>query len=184
MPELARENLSTRSLYNNASPLVTGSLPPFAEIRSIRVAEGRFYDWGDNAQGRRVAFLGSNIKKQLFSTRPAVGESIYINNLPYTVIGIMESKDQNSSYDGWDVDKVFVPFSAMLRDFPNKPPQLSTSVDHLLVAPKSLEAHETCKWQVRRALGRIHNFDLETRKPLPSGTRSRRPRDFRRSWTA
>jgi putative ABC transport system permease protein len=167
LPELERENLSTRSLYNNASPLVTGSLPPFAEVRSIRVAEGRFYDWGDNAQGRRVAFLGSNIKKQLFSTRPAVGESIYINNLPYTVIGIMESKDQNSCYDGWDVDKIFIPFSAMLRDFPNKPPLLSTSVDHLLVAPKSLEEHETCKWQVRRALGRIHNFDPRDKEAAP-----------------
>jgi putative ABC transport system permease protein len=114
-----------------------------------------------------VAFLGSNIKKQLFSTRPAVGESIYLNNLPYTVIGIMQSKDQNSSYDGWDVDKIFIPFSAMLRDFPSKPPLLSTSVDHLLVAPKSLEAHETCKWQVRRALGRIHNFDPRDKEAAP-----------------
>jgi len=159
LPELERENLSTRSLYNNASPLVTGSLPPFAEVRSVRVAEGRFYGWGDNAEGRRVAFLGSNIKKQLFSTRPAVGETIYINNLPYTVIGVMESKDQNSCYDGWDVDKVFVPFNAMLRDFPTKPPLLADSLDHLLVSPKSLEQHETCKWQVRRALARLHNFD-------------------------
>jgi putative ABC transport system permease protein len=167
LPELSRDSLSTRSLYNNASPEVTGSLPPFAEIRSIRVADGRFYDWGDNAQGRRVAFLGSNIKKQLFSTRAAVGESVYINNLPYTVIGVMESKDQNSCYDGWDVDKVFIPFNAMLRDFPNKPPLLSTSLDHLLVAPKSLEEHETCKWQVRRALGRIHSFDPRDKEAAP-----------------
>jgi putative ABC transport system permease protein len=167
LPELERENLSTRSLYNNASPLVTGSLPPFAEVRSVRVAEGRFYGWGDNAEGRRVAFLGSNIKKQLFSTRPAVGETIYINNLPYTVIGVMESKDQNSCYDGWDVDKVFVPFNAMLRDFPTKPPLLADSLDHLLVSPKSLEQHETCKWQVRRALARLHNFDPRDKEAAP-----------------
>jgi putative ABC transport system permease protein len=167
LPELERSGLSVRSLYNNASPLVTASHPPFAEIRSIRVAEGRFYNWGDNAQGRRVAFLGSNIKKQLFSTRPALGESIYISNLPYVVIGIMESKDQNSCYDGWDVDKIFVPFKAMLRDFPNKPPLLSTSVDQLLVAPQSLETHEACKWQVRRALGRIHNFDPRDKEAAP-----------------
>jgi len=79
----------------------------------------------------------------------------------------MESKDQNSCYDGWDVDKVFVPFTAMLRDFPNKPPLLSTSVDYLLVAPKSLEKHETCKWQVSRALGRIHNFDPRDKEAAP-----------------
>ena len=167
LPELSRGSLSIRSLYNNASPEVTGSLPPFAEIRSIRVSEGRFYDWGDNTQARRVAFLGSNIKKQLFATRGAVGETIWINNLPYTVIGVMESKDQNSCYDGWDVDKVFIPFGAMRRDFPNKPPQLPTSLDHLLVAPKSLAEHETCKRQVQRALGRIHNFDPRDKEAAP-----------------
>jgi putative ABC transport system permease protein len=167
LPELERSNLVVRSLYNNGSPTVTGSFPPFAEIRSIGVEEGRFYDWGDEEQGRRVAFLGSNIKKQLFATRPALGASIFINDLPFTVIGTMSSKDQNSSYDGWDVDKVFVPFSAMLRDFPNKPPQTANSIDHLLVTPRSLEEHEACKAQVRRALGRIHNFDPLDKEAAP-----------------
>ncbi len=167
LPELGRGNLTVRSLYNNGAPLVTGSLPPFAEIRSIKVEAGRFYDWGDEQQARHVAFLGSNIKKQLFATRSALGENILINDIPFTVIGVMASKDQNSSYDGWDVDKVFIPFSTMMRDFPPKPPLLSTSIDHLLVVPKSLEEHETCKWQVRRALGRLHNFDPLDKEAAP-----------------
>ena len=108
--------------------------------------EGRFYDWGDEEAGRRVAFLGSNIKKQLFSSRAAIGETIVLNDIPYTVIGVMAAKDQNSSYDGWDVDKIFVPFSAMLHDFPSKPPLLPTNIDQLLVAPKSLPEHEDCKF--------------------------------------
>ncbi|MFH1516852.1 MAG: ABC transporter permease, partial [Pseudomonadota bacterium] len=51
------------------------------------------------------------------------------------------------------------PFSTMLRDFPNKPPANPRSVDRLIVTPKSYEQHEACQWQVRRALGRLHNFD-------------------------
>jgi putative ABC transport system permease protein len=167
LPELERSGTNVRSLYNNASPRVTGSYPPFAEIRSISVGTGRFYDWGDEEAGRRVAFLGSNIKKQLFSSRSAVGETIILNDIPYTVIGVMTAKDQNSSYDGWDVDKIFVPFSAMLHDFPNKPPLLATDVDHLLVAPKSLPEHEACKWQVKRALGRLHRFDPLDKEAAP-----------------
>jgi len=168
LPELERGGgLVVRSLYNNGSPLVTGSYPPFAEIRSISVETGRFYDWGDEQQARRVAFLGTNIKKQLFATRPAVGETINIGEIPFTVIGVMSSKDQNSCYDGWDVDKVFIPFSTMLRDFPNKPPATARSIDHMLVAPKSLEDHEACKWQVKRALGRIHNFDPNDKEAAP-----------------
>ncbi len=167
LPELERDSLKVRSLYNNASPTVTGSFPPFAEVRSVKVERGRFYDWGDEAAGRRVAFLGSNIKKQLFASRPAVGETIMLNDIPYTVIGVMAAKDQNSSYDGWDVDKIFVPFSAMLNDFPSAPPALPTALDHLLVVPQSLQEHEACKYQVKRALGRLHNFDPRDKEASP-----------------
>ncbi len=167
LPELSRSGIQVRSLYNNATPHVAGSYPPFADIRSINVDVGRFYDWGDEQAGRRVAFLGSNIKKQLFSTRPAVGETVMLDDIPYTVIGVMAAKDQNSSYDGWDVDKIFVPFSAMLHDFPAKPPLLATDIDHFLVAPQSLEDHEACKSQVKRALGRLHRFDPTDKEATP-----------------
>ena len=167
LPELERSGTQVRSLYNNATPTVTGSYPPFAEIRSISVEVGRFYDWGDEEVGRRVAFLGSNIKKQLFSSRPAVGETIILDDIPYTVVGVMATKDQNSSYDGWDVDKVFVPFSAMMADFPPKPPALATDLDQLLVTPKSLGEHQACKWQVKRTLGRLHRFDPLDKEATP-----------------
>lgn len=152
-------NASVRSLYNSGTLLITGSLPPFAEIRSLTVGEGRFYNWDDQAEGRRVAFIGTEVKKQLFASRPALGETILIGGYPYTIIGIMRKKDQDSSYDGFDVSKLFIPFSSMIRDFPNKPPLAPRSIDQLLVTPRSLEQHEECKWQVRRALARIHNFD-------------------------
>jgi putative ABC transport system permease protein len=167
VPELGRSGLTVRSLYNNGSPLVVGSLPPFATVRAIVVGEGRFYNWDDQTHGRRVAFLGTNVKKQLFATREAVGETVHINGMPYTVIGVLESKEQNNSYDGWDVDKVFIPFSAMMRDFPLKPPSTPYEIDHLIVTPKSLAEHETCKHQVRRALGRIHGFDPLDKEAAP-----------------
>jgi putative ABC transport system permease protein len=47
----------------------------------------------------------------------------------------------------------------MKRDFPNKPPAVEHSVDRLLVAPWSLETHPDCVRQIRRTLGRLHNFD-------------------------
>jgi putative ABC transport system permease protein len=158
LPELGT-NVLVRSLYNNGSISVVGSLPPFAEIRTIPVAEGRFYNWDDQAEGRRVAVLGSDVKKQLFATRSPLGESIHIGDFPYTVIGVMKPKDQDSSYDGFDVTKIFIPFSAMRRDFPNKPPEVPHSIDRLLVTPKSYEDHEACKWEVRQALARLHSFD-------------------------
>jgi putative ABC transport system permease protein len=159
MPELGRGDVPVRSSYNNAALLVTGSLPPFAEIRSISVAEGRYPNWDDEAKARRVALLGSDAKKQLFGSRPALGETVRVGEFPYTVVGVMRQKEQDDSYDGRDISKVFVPFSTILRDLPNKPPARPDSVDRLLVTPASLEQHEACKGEIRRALARLHQFD-------------------------
>jgi putative ABC transport system permease protein len=158
MPELGN-GAPVHSSFNSASLLVTGALPPFAEIRTIPVSEGRFYNWEDQAEARRVAFLGSDAKKQLFGTRTALGQTITLGAIPYTVIGVMQEKEQDSSYDGRDINKVFVPFSSVLRDFPNRPPATARSIDRMLVVPKSVEQHEACKWQVRRALARYHGYD-------------------------
>src|SRR5712691_1117382 len=158
MPELGN-NVQVHSLFNSGDIQTVGALPPFTEIRSITVAQGRFYNDEDNAQARNVEFLGSDTKKQLFADREALGSTTWLNGIPYTVIGVMKSKDQNSSYDGFDTRKIFIPFNSMRRDFPNKPPAAEHSVDRILVAPWSLETHPDCVRQVRRALGRLHSFD-------------------------
>ena len=164
LPELGQDNVPVRSAYNNGSLLVTGSLPGFEDLRSIPIGEGRFYNDADQAEGRRVAFLGSDAKKQLFAERPAIGETVHIRQYPYKVIGVMQRKEQDSSYDGRDISKVFIPFSAIIRDFPNKPPALPHSIDRMLVSPKSVEEHDACKAQLRRALARLHDFDPKDRE--------------------
>src|SRR5205823_12723390 len=134
IPELEKEDVRTHSNYNNAAFLVTGSYPEFGDIRSISVRSSRFYIWQYQNVGRRVAFLGTDAAKQLFPEgRNPIGENVYLNDMPFLVIGVMAKKKQDSSYDGWDVNKVFVPFSAMRRDFPNKRPGTAHTFDMLLV---------------------------------------------------
>jgi putative ABC transport system permease protein len=158
MPELGND-VKVHSAFNSGDISTVGSLPPFTIIRSITVDQGRFYNDQDNEEGRRVAFLGTETKKQLFADREALGQTIQLNGIPYSVIGVMKAKDQNSSYDGFDTRKIFIPFNAMKRDFPNKPPSVEHTVDRILVAPNSLETHRDCVKQVRRTLARLHDFD-------------------------
>ena len=168
IPELEQETVRTHSNYNNAAFLVTGSYPEFGDIRSLTVGSGRFYDWNDEKEERRVAFIGSDAAKQLFPEgRNPLGENVYLNDIPYLVIGVMQKKKQDSSYDGWDVNKIFVPFSAMRRDFPDKPPGTDRTFDQLLVTPKSVQQHEACKRQVRVALAKMHNYDPADKEACP-----------------
>ncbi len=167
IPELEQDTVRTHTNFNNAAFTVTGSYPQFGYIRSLDVGAGRFYDWDDMREARRVAFLGSDAAKQLFPGRNPVGDTIYLNDFPYTVIGVMAKKKQDSSYDGWDVNKVFVPFAAMRRDFPDKPPGTNSTFDQLLVTPKSVEQHEACKHEVRAALARMHRYDPHDKEACP-----------------
>jgi putative ABC transport system permease protein len=167
LPELEQNTVLTHSAYNNAAFLVTGSYPEFGEVRSLTVGRGRFYNWDDETQNRRVAFLGSDAAKQLFPGRDGVGQTIYLDEIPFEVIGIMEKKKQDSSYDGWDVNKIFIPFSEMIREFPNKPPAAPDTLDQLIVTPKSVEQHEACKHEIRAALGHLHDFDPNDKEAAP-----------------
>jgi putative ABC transport system permease protein len=167
IPELEQEDVQIHSNYNNAAFLVTGSMPEFQYIRSLGVGQGRFYNLDDQREGRRVAFLGSEAAKQLFPGRNPIGENIYLNSFPFVVIGVMAQKKQDSAYDGWDTNKIFVPFATMRRDFPDKPPGTPVTFDQLLVSPKSVEQHEDCKREVRAALGRMHHFDPNDKEACP-----------------
>ena len=168
IPELEQEDVRTHSNYNNAAFLITGSYPEFGYIRSLSVGSGRFYNWDDQREGRRVVFLGSDAAKQLFPEgRNPLGENVYLNDIPFLVIGVMASKKQDSSYDGWDVNKIFLPFAAMRRDFPDKAPGTPWTFDQLLVTPKSIQQHEACKGEVRAALGKMHNYDPTDKEACP-----------------
>ena len=82
IPELEQNDVRAHSNFNNAAFTVTGSHPPFGYIRSLDVGLGRFYNWDDQKEARRVAFLGSDAAKQLFPGRDPVGEDVYLNAFP------------------------------------------------------------------------------------------------------
>lgn len=166
LPELGQGSVRITSSYNSGSFEVAGSSPPFQEVRSTDPGMGRFYNWDDYQHARKVVFLGTEVKKQLFGSRNPIGETLMIRNTPFQVIGVMKQKDQDSSYDGFDVNKIFIPYTVMQREFPNKPPDTMHTLDRLLVTPRSVRQHEACKNEVAKVLARIHNFDPNDKEAL------------------
>ena len=56
-------------------------------------------------------FLGGRLKEQLFSGRPAVGETVQVSGVRFTVIGVMARKIQLSNYFSSDDDSSWIPYS-------------------------------------------------------------------------
>ena len=89
-----------------------GVYPEYGEMRNEVPSEGRWISPEDIAERRRVAFLGARIKKKLFSGTPAVGETVRINGVRFTVIGTMDMKFADSCYFNCDDESVFIPYTA------------------------------------------------------------------------
>jgi len=131
-PEIERY-LGIKSAYNAASANVAGIEPPYQEIRTIELDRGRLFNWEDERQVRRVAIIGWDLSRQLFGERDPLGETVRIREKPYAVVGRIRRKEQDSNYSGPDNRKMFVPFSAMRRDFPlGAGPDV---ISRLIVAP-------------------------------------------------
>jgi putative ABC transport system permease protein len=90
---------------------VRGVCPEYGEMRNEVPAEGRWLDRTDELERRRVIFLGGRIKEQLFSGRPAVGETITVGGVRFTVIGVMARKIQLSNYFSSDDESAWIPYS-------------------------------------------------------------------------
>ncbi len=143
-----------------------GVEPDYGDMRNIPVDRGRFLVSVDDAQGLRVAVLGDNVRKQLFGERPVqLGTFVTVHGLPYRIVGLSPPKNQNSSYNGLDSDKIFVPYSAMVRDFPPADPNFHPGlVSDIIYVPASLDLWKPARDQVMRVLARNHRFD-----PLDGG---------------
>jgi putative ABC transport system permease protein len=161
-PELDR-TVSQVSQFNSSARRVHGIWPAYQDFRSLKVAEGRLMNDDDENEARRVVILGWNAARQLFPGQPPIGASVEIARYPYTVIGVLEEKKQNSNYSGPDNDKIYVPYSAMARDFP-PPPAKGQIIDKgylsdIVLEVADPEEHDEAVLQVRRLLGRMHHFE-------------------------
>jgi putative ABC transport system permease protein len=89
---------------------VSGVSPEFGSMRNlIPQMGGRFVNPTDMEKQRRMAFVGDKLATDIFGTSPAVGKTILINQSPFTIIGVLVKKDQDSSYSGPDAGKMWMP---------------------------------------------------------------------------
>lgn len=181
-PEIQRGGVMVKSRYNAAALTVHGIEPQYQQIRTIDVERGRVFRFTDEEQARRVAIIGADATEQLFGDRDSIGETVHLNGLPYAVIGRIRHKEQDSNYSGPDNDKVFVPFSAMARDFP-RTDVAGHVVSNLIVAPHQWVVDDLSDvldsrtgriadidWplarEIRRVLGPYHRFDPDDRNAV------------------
>jgi putative ABC transport system permease protein len=95
-----------------ANTAIRGVYPEYGDIRNEIPSEGRWLNGEDFLERRRVVFLGGKLRRQLFSGRPAVGETVLIRGVRFTVVGTMDTKIQMSNYFTSDDESCWIPYTA------------------------------------------------------------------------
>lgn len=94
----------------NWTTTVQGITPDYMAIRSLTVGSGSFISQRDLDSRNRVAILGATVAENLFGEMNPTGQNIRINNTPYQVIGVLDSKGQSAMGQDQD-DIVMIPLT-------------------------------------------------------------------------
>jgi len=90
---------------------VVGSRTSYADIVKLTPDQGRFFNGAEDDQRAHVCVLGSEAKTKLFSGAWAVGQSVRLNGISFTVVGVLQPKMQESNDDINRI--VYIPFNTM-----------------------------------------------------------------------
>ena len=128
--------------------MVAGTTAQYIDVRTLKIAQGRFLADGDWRRGASEAVIGAKIRDELFAAEPALGQLVRIGDRRFRIIGVMASSGQGL---GMNTDElVIVPVSLAQAMFN------SNTLFRILVEAHSREAIEPAKAQVTELIKLRH----------------------------
>jgi len=121
---------------------------------------GRFINDTDLEKRRRVIFLGNDLKENLMGDEEAVGKIIFLNNIPFTVIGVLQQKMQMGMYGGPDANVGVMPASTFKGIFSN------IYVNRIIYQVNDIDKNKYVNQQVRRVLARKNRYHPDDNNAL------------------
>ena len=91
---------------SNWATQIYGTTPDYLEVRQWPLAAGRIFEPAEMAGAGKVCVVGHTVVRELFGNADPVGQVIRIKRVPFTVVGILETKGQ--SLMGSDQDDVIL----------------------------------------------------------------------------
>jgi len=142
---------------------IRGVLPIAKKMNNWQVAKGRFITEDDVKNRRRFAFIGNNIKEQLYSKESnLVGKKIKIHGVSFLIIGVaVEKKSQLSTINSRHDDQVLIPLSTAQQLWGD-----GKSLDLVFATPKENQKSSQVVTEIRAVMAERHHFDPEDKEAL------------------
>jgi putative ABC transport system permease protein len=160
------EMVTFRPLTNGRTTMngrLIGVSLEYGDLRNhVPAAGGRFLNVLDEQQRRRVVFLGSALAEDLFGKEDPVSRELLVDNVPYTVVGILEERLQMGTYGGPDEDHAIIPITTFKAQFGRE------HLSNLVVQADAPANMTSVLRQVREILGSKYGFDPTDERALPT----------------
>ncbi|HEY0924842.1 ABC transporter permease [Rheinheimera pacifica] len=107
---------SGQLIYGNLNwaPEIHGVDNKIYTAQSWELAEGRSFSDTELASAGRVAVIGQTVKRELFGAADALGQTVRVNKMPVTIIGVLKGKGQNTQGNDQD-DLIFMPLDTVRK---------------------------------------------------------------------
>ena len=137
---------------SNWNTQVNGVSVSYQQIRNHLMESGSFFSERDVKIRNKVAVLGKSVANELFPGQNPVGVQIRIRNVPFTVIGVMQSKGQSSMGQDQD-DIILAPWSTVLYRLSD-----GKTVRTIMASAVSEEQMEAAKTEIFTLLREAHRI--------------------------
>lgn len=132
---------------------VVGTTPDWLSVRDRRVTEGRFLDEEDVTDRSDVAVLGPTTAGELFKGSNPLGQTVSVDGVPMTVIGVLEAVGSSTSTGTVQDDQVIVPITTASNQIMG-----TSTLSSILVEARSRAAVSAAYQEVDAELLALHGI--------------------------
>ncbi len=138
---------------DNWGTRIVGTTPEYFDVRTWPFQSGSGFNADDVTNATNVAVLGETVRKNLFGSTEALGKTIRIGNLPFTVSGVLVAKGQSPAMNEDQDDIIIVPLTTVQRKITGQ-----NWLRFIMISAKSREASFAAKPQIEALLRDRHRI--------------------------
>ncbi len=171
-----RNSVQVSTAGRNAATLAVGATPDYGVVSNVAASDGRFLTDSDVGSAARVAVIGETVANKIFRGGNSIGETIRLNRVPFTVVGILESKGSNLGND--NDDQIIVPLSTMRQRLSTSASKGPDDVQVIFVGFDDEEALKAGQREIKSLLraryrvakGSVNPFTVRTTSEIAEAT--------------
>jgi putative ABC transport system permease protein len=158
-------------LNKNWNTSFQGTGDRYPEIRNWEIESGTFFDEYQVKAAAKVCVLGSAVKKSLFEDEDPIGKVIRVKQIPFRVLGVLESKGEAGGFFNRD-DIIVMPYTTVMKRLTGEDHINSIDVQAIsmeLTAEAQRQIEDVLRIQHKIAVGADDDFQVRNMSEIAEG---------------